>query len=164
MAAKETRNPSVNATELERLRSENQSLKIEIEQLQKAFVAGQQAALSYHQNFLTTLNLIDVERGRAVERLRTQLAPYAKTIKTLGTVFAKGRSDGAQAQKQYAVETWAIVKTLNNDLLKHPDTARWPLRARAAHIEKILRERQRAQPNGNPYKASTIQKRIAGKG
>lgn len=78
--------------------------------------------------------------------------------------LAEGRSVGSKSQKQYAAETDRIVLGINADLLKNPNCARWGLDRRASYIEQKLLEQKRKQPNGKPYKASTIKTKITGKG
>lgn len=88
------------------------------------------------------------------------LEAHAKRIIAL----AKGRRMGAEAQKQYAAETQEIIIGINADLLKNPNTARWDLERRADYIAEKLLEQGRRQPNGNPYRVSTIKNKITGKG
>lgn len=77
---------------------------------------------------------------------------------------AQGRPLGAKAQKEYAEESNRMILKINNDLLCHPDTARWGLEKRADYIKDQLIKQSRKQANGKPYKASTIKTKITGKG
>lgn len=78
--------------------------------------------------------------------------------------LAKGRTMGAMSQKQYAAETHQLILSINADLLINPNCARWGLDRRASYIEEQLLAKNRKQPNGRPYKASTIKTKITGKG
>lgn len=78
------------------------------------------------------------------------------------TNLAGGRAKGAQAQKEHAAKTREIVEQLNNDLLDTGGTAYRHLEQRADYITKYLLEVGRMQPNGNPYKTSTIYRMITG--
>lgn len=48
--------------------------------------------------------------------------------------LSNGRHQGAQSQKKAAADRDERILNMNADLLKHPDTKRWTLDKRAAHI------------------------------
>jgi len=106
------------------------------------------------------------EIGHAAGATKVQINanPKIKAIKVRDLNLEKGRAKGAQAQKDYAAETKKLIETLNSDLLKNPNTARWKLGERAEYIKKKLIEMDRKQTNGEPYKTSTIKLLITGKG
>jgi hypothetical protein len=153
-----------NANEVARLRAENQSLKTEIDLLQKQLRGERESKEITNQTVTNMLSILGSAVKDSQEKLRKDLAPFAKTIKTQRPAFEKGRLIGAKTQKDHAAKTLELIKTMNSDLLKNADTARWLLPQRATHIEGRLRALKRTQPNGKPYKASAIQKKITGKG
>jgi hypothetical protein len=104
-----------------------------------------------------------IARAAGATDVRIKESPKFKAFKEREAALKKGRSEGTQAQQEYAAETIKLIETLNSDLLKHPDTARWTLTKRAEYIEKELIKNKRKQINGTPYKFSTIKKRITGK-
>jgi hypothetical protein len=95
--------------------------------------------------------------GRANER--------AKQNKNL----ANGRLEGQKSQKEYAAETWRLVAERHKQFLKRPDYAGWKPGARATYLAGLMQAdpdnneplKGRHQTNGQPYKASGIQKRLA---
>ena len=79
------------------------------------------------------------------------------------TNLEKGRSKGAQSQKEHAEEIKQKIYTYNSELLKNSTSARWTLDQRADYIEKKLNGFGIKQINGKPYLFSTIKKMITGK-
>jgi hypothetical protein len=75
--------------------------------------------------------------------------------------LAQGRKKGSESQKRSAATRLENIERINADLLKHPDTARWTLEERAAHIcAKVLKN-----PKVNEaYSLGSMVKLIQGKG
>lgn len=106
----------------------------------------------------------EVARIAGATGVRIDEQPKIKAFKARGVNLKNGQIKGQKTQKDYAAETWVMVAKINADLLKHPDTARWKLDRRADYIANYLKQNGRKQINKKPYLASTIVKRITGKG
>jgi hypothetical protein len=108
-----------------------------------------------------TTKLVGIGRTSGATLARIEQRPQVAIAKQVKAGLATGRPLGANAQREYAAETWRLVARLDSELLKDPMAARWGLDKRAARILQLL---DRKQANGHPYKLSTIKKRITGKG
>jgi hypothetical protein len=75
-----------------------------------------------------------------------------------------GRLKGAASQKDQAERNDKLILKINEDLLHHPDTARWKLEQRAAYIADQCSRQKITKVNGEPYTTKTIKKKITGKG
>ena len=92
-----------------------------------------------------------------------------EVLTTLSRNLDEGRRKGAESQKEYAAETWRLVEERHKQFLKRPDYAGWKPGQRATYLAGLMLAdpdineplKGRNQPNGNPYEASTIQKRLA---
>ena len=93
-----------------------------------------------------------------------KVAEAVKGLEQRRTALDSGRKKGAIKQKTHAAEIWRDVEKMNSDLLQQANSARWNLDVRADHIKRRLKQDNRLQPNGKPYSASTIKKKITGKG
>ncbi len=103
-----------------------------------------------------TLSLKELKRS-------IELQDHERVSKRQAENLASGRAKGAQVQKEHAAKTLEFVERVNNDLLQKSGTAYRHLNQRADYITKKLLETGRMQPNGNPYKTTTIYKMITGK-
>lgn len=83
--------------------------------------------------------------------------------------LATGRRKGSKSQEEYAAETWRLVEKRHKQFLKRTDYAQWKSGERAVYLAGLMGAdpakdeplKGRHQPNGKPYMASTIQKRLA---
>lgn len=98
----------------------------------------------------------------APEELLKKWNAAVKKTKLQDKNLGAGRQKGAQSQKDKAAEAERVILQINDELHKHPDTARWSLKERASYIEKKLKAQNIKQPNGTPYAFSTIKLKITG--
>jgi hypothetical protein len=75
-----------------------------------------------------------------------------------------GRKKGAAASKRYSIESKELARLINNDLLKHLNTARWGLDKRADHIKIKFEEKKRMKSKNSTeeYSITTIKDWITG--
>lgn len=110
-----------------------------------------------------SVEILKIGRTAGSTKVRINENPKIQAYKEREAILKKGRAKGSKSQKDYAAETKQLIEAINSDLLKHSDTARWKLDKRASYIEKKLKENNRKQINGQPYKVSTIKLLITGK-
>ncbi|UZR29775.1 hypothetical protein [Methylococcus mesophilus] len=104
---------------------------------------------------------IAAERWATKMPYERSLALYTKEQWKAQAQAAEARAKGAKANKEKAQNNQKFIKTVNADLLKHPDTCRLKLSERAALILKSCAANRVTQLNGTPYSLSYIKKLIA---
>ena len=142
------------------LRKENKSLREEVDRLQTLLERYEAMLDKVMAAATSAIAMARSTSDRHGASLAKELQPIMEKLKQQRIVLSAGRLKGAAEQKKAAAKTLTDILKVNADLLRHPDTARWTLAERADHIEKIKFK----QPNGTPYKLTTIVNRICGKG
>lgn len=127
-------------------------------------------ALKWRDDVLDAVNL-DTEQIKKIKEKQKKTRRALKATEMQDQNLMLGRNQGATKNKKRASAVRCLALQLNNDLLKHTDSARWSLDERATYIAKKLalttveidgHAYPASMVNGKKYSSSTVKTWIIG--